>query len=494
MKNNVCLVTPPSAFLLDERVFPHLGILRIAAVLKQSGYHVDVLDTSGYSNYLDIVRHYAATSSTRMFGITATTPQMPAAARIARVLREELPDTRRILGGPHVTLAHAGLKQEQNRDIVGGRAARAVSQLDELFDVQVIGDGEKAIFLACDEAAPKVIDADDRKSNLFLTNEDFERLPYPARELIDLSSYHYTIDGVKATSLIAQLGCPFGCRFCAGRSSPFLRGIRRRGVASIIGEMEYLYKEYGYTGFMFYDDELNVNPGLVVLMQKISRLQDRLGVKFKLRGFIKAELFTDEQAEAMYQAGFRWILTGFESGSPRILVNINKRATVDDNTRCVEIAHRRGLKVKALMSIGHPGESRETLYETAAWLLLVKPDDFDITTITPYPGSPYYDDAVQSQCADGVWVYNCPGSYDHLYMEEIDYLKDVDCYKGIPGEGVSHVWTDCLTQEDIAERRDRMEADVRRALNIPFNPSAASRQFEHSMGMSLPPSILRTTA
>ena len=51
------------------------------------------------------------------------------------------------------------------------------------------------------------------------------------------------------------------------------------------------------------------------------------------------------------------ILIGFESGSPRILRNINKKATVDDNTRAVEAAHRAGLKVKALMSIGHPGES-----------------------------------------------------------------------------------------------------------------------------------------
>jgi anaerobic magnesium-protoporphyrin IX monomethyl ester cyclase len=36
-------------------------------------------------------------------------------------------------------------------------------------------------------------------------------------------------------------------------------------------------------------------------------------------GVIKAELFTDEQAGAMYAAGFRWILVGFESGSSRIL-------------------------------------------------------------------------------------------------------------------------------------------------------------------------------
>ena len=37
----VCLVTPPSPFLLDQRVFPALGILKVAAVLEQAEIKVD---------------------------------------------------------------------------------------------------------------------------------------------------------------------------------------------------------------------------------------------------------------------------------------------------------------------------------------------------------------------------------------------------------------------------------------------------------------------
>jgi radical SAM superfamily enzyme YgiQ (UPF0313 family) len=60
----------------------------------------------------------------------------------------------------------------------------------------------------------------------------------------------------------------------------------------------------------------------------------------------------------------------------RILNNIQKKATKDENTRCVDIAHKYGLKVKALMSAGHAGESEETINDTKEWLLKVKPDDF----------------------------------------------------------------------------------------------------------------------
>jgi len=93
---------------------------------------------------------------------------------------------------------------------------------------------------------------------------------------------------------------------------------------------------------------LNVDRGITDLMHRLAAAQKAVGAEWRMRGFVKAELFTNEQAEAMYAAGFRWILVGFESGSSRILENINKKATQAENTRCVEIAHRHGLMVKAM--------------------------------------------------------------------------------------------------------------------------------------------------
>jgi hypothetical protein len=43
MKQQVCLITPHSMVLLDERVSMSLGILRAAAVLEQQGYGVETL-------------------------------------------------------------------------------------------------------------------------------------------------------------------------------------------------------------------------------------------------------------------------------------------------------------------------------------------------------------------------------------------------------------------------------------------------------------------
>ena len=490
---SVCLIIPPSPFLLDERVFMSLGILKVAASLEARGAYVEVLDLSGYANFAAAVADHASRTGIRHFGITATTPQLPAAVEIADAIRAARPDARLILGGPHATLTHAALKRERRRGIAG-RAERTWVQLEAHFDLIVAGDGEETIFLACAPDAPKVIDADDRHSPYFLTSERLARSPFPARHLIDVESYCYTIDGEPALSVIAQLGCPFGCGFCAGRNSPMLRHIRRRSADNIVEEITQLHRRWGHRGFMFYDDELNVDRGMTDLMRRLAAAQRQLGTEWRLRGFVKSELFTDEQAEAMYAAGFRWILVGFESGSARILENINKKATRDENTRCIETARRHGLKVKALMSLGHPGESAETAAETRRWLLDARPADFDVTIITPYPGSPYYDDAVVT-AEPGVWAYACP-SGDVLYQREIDYTQVADYYKGNPDDGyVSHVFTAHLSPEELVRCRDELERDVRRRLGIPFNPSAASTLYEHSMGQSgLPARMLRRSA
>ena len=82
----ICLIIPPSPFLLDERVFPSLGILRVAASLESDGQDVDVLDLSGVANYLDAVKTYRESHRAAVYGVTATTPQFPFASKIAAAL------------------------------------------------------------------------------------------------------------------------------------------------------------------------------------------------------------------------------------------------------------------------------------------------------------------------------------------------------------------------------------------------------------------------
>ena len=154
------------------------------------------------------------TADIEWIGITATTPQLPAAVQIAKTIRENAPNLRIVLGGPHVTLTYSAVKVEKKLGRLEGRAHKAAEHLEKFFDILVSGDGEMAVFEAFERDCPRVIDADDHKGKFFMSDAIYEATAQPARHLVDLKSYKYSIEGAPATSLIAQLGCPFNCGFC----------------------------------------------------------------------------------------------------------------------------------------------------------------------------------------------------------------------------------------------------------------------------------------
>lgn len=496
-RNPIGLIIPPSAFLLDERVFPSGGILKVAAVLEQAGWNVVVMDLSGITNYVEVLEKVLKKYDFFLLGITATSPQMVQVSIIADLIRGVSPETPIVIGGPHISAAFASEKfDKQNKG--SGRGIREVETLSKIADVLVAGDGEIAIFRAIEAIKnqvqfPLVINADDSDSDMFLSEIDLNNMPFPARHLIDLDSYHYTIEGRRSISLMSELGCSYGCFFCGMRNSPSFRRIRARSPEVVKNEMVHLYQTYGYTGYMFYDDELNIPLNFISLMKEIIKAQEEVGQDFRLRSFIKSNLFTEEQANLMYEAGFRNLLVGFESGSDRILTNINKKATKAQNTHCMEIAYKYNLKIKALMSLSHPGESEETIRETEDWLLEVRPDDFDATLITVYFGTPYSDFAKPHQSIPNTWTFTVPKTGDTLHFYETDFLTDNSYYKGIPGSYRCLTFSDYLSCEDLVRMRDNLETNVRNKLNLPFYPASPASRVETSMGQGFPAHVLRTS-
>src|SRR3954468_24612031 len=132
---SVCLITPPSAFLLDERVFVSLGVLKVAASLEAQNYQVNFLDLSGVENYLAPLEDYLTACQDAAVGITTTTPQLPSVMRIAETIRRLRPDLKLILGGPHVTLVYSAKKLEVKRGIVNGRGHRSAAELERACGV-----------------------------------------------------------------------------------------------------------------------------------------------------------------------------------------------------------------------------------------------------------------------------------------------------------------------------------------------------------------------
>src|SRR3989304_684999 len=179
LPDKVTLITPPSIFLLDERVFVNLGILKVAAVLEKQGVFVEHLDLSGTENYLDALETHLRAAAPGAIGITTTTPQLPTVAKIAGLIRAVRPEARIILGGPHVTLTDSAVKLERRQGRVS-RGHAALAGLEALAEGPGSGGGEFAVLVAPRPDAPTLVDGDDPSGDLFLTNAAYEEMPFPA--------------------------------------------------------------------------------------------------------------------------------------------------------------------------------------------------------------------------------------------------------------------------------------------------------------------------
>ena len=446
----VGFINPPSEFLIDQRVFMTLGILRVATQLEKN-YDVKFLDLTNSLDYDKDVDKLINENSLDVICLTSTSPQIKTVYEICKHIKKSH-NIKIILGGPHITMMNSSMLK--GTPDIKKICSDHINKILEVIDTIVIGDGEYAIFDAI-TTNEKIINSEE--SDRLFISKNYDDVAIPNREYLDIESYNYFIDGKKSTNLISQMGCPFKCEFCSGRSSKTFKRVRKRTTPNIMIEIDMLYKKYGYTGFMFYDDELNLNKiHFEGLLKSLIEYQKKNNVSFNLRGFTRSDLLDNEQAILMFEAGFRWLLVGFESGSDKMLKNMNKGCTVEDNTRCFDFARNSGLKIKALMSIGHPGETLESVEETIEWLKQVRPDEIDVSIVSVYPGSNYFDKSIND---NGVLKYiNDRG--DVLYINNIDFLNESNFYKSKSDGYVSFVHTEELSRQDIVEQRLRIENSI----------------------------------
>jgi len=263
--------------------------------------------------------------------------------------------------------------------------------------------------------------------------KDIDTIPYPDRRLIDIKSYHYQIDGEEATTIMTSRGCPYDCAFC---QHPW-HGVRMHSAEYITDELKYLRNDLGYKAVMFFDDIFTLKKKRLC---KVAKALKTLSMIY--RCFIRSDIVDRNTLKLLRETGCREVGFGAESGSQEILNTISKHNTVDRNTWLVEECRRLGIRTKAFLMVGLPGESNESCQATYDWIKEVAPDSWDITIYQPYKGSP---------------ISNNPLEYDI----KIDYHRYSDMwYKGKPGRYHSCVATSRLSSNEIVAWRSRIETDL----------------------------------
>lgn len=388
------LVEPPFCFwdrTMDrlregEETIPGIGILVLAAIAREKGYAVHVVDAkrAGTTNE-DAVQRILALRPDAV-GFSCTTISVTNGSRIAGRIKEALPGCIAILGGAHVSAI----------------PERTLEKFPA-FDYGVVGEGEHSLFelLARLEDGRDVRDVpglayrDPERAGRVRANprapyiEDLDSLPLPAWDLVpnfphaftpSLFNYRRTPVG----TLITQRGCPFSCTFC-DRSTSGRRG-RWHSVDYVVRMLEQM-RDYGVKHILFYDDLFTVNKARV---RELCQAMLDCGFDFTWSCNSHPNLLDRETMALMRRAGCWQIAYGIESGSQRVLNRVKHEVKIERLLRTLQMTREAGLKVKGLMMCAHPTETVESLEETNRFLRTAPLDLMQLTKFTPYPGTPSY--------------------------------------------------------------------------------------------------------
>jgi p-methyltransferase len=164
--------------------------------------------------------------------------------------------------------------------------------------------------------------------------------------------------------------CAFSCAFC---NYPTRAGaLTLASLSAIEREMDAL-RELGVANVVFIDDTFNVP---LARFKDICRLFISKRYGFQWFSYFRCSNSDDEAVDLMAESGCTGVFLGIESGSPVILKNMHKAATIDKYARGIERLRANGVLTFASLIIGFPGETDETVRDTAAFIRSTSPEYF----------------------------------------------------------------------------------------------------------------------
>ncbi|MCB2189973.1 MAG: B12-binding domain-containing radical SAM protein [Deltaproteobacteria bacterium] len=377
---------------LDD-LLPHHGLAHLAAVLKQQGHEVSLLDLRLMSGW-EQARDEMEQAAPQVVGVTARTQDAGRAARCLAMASKTAPGALRLAGGIHYTMFP--------REALDAGAHKVLR-----------GEGEVSL--------PAIIANPDLFNDITWGEPpELDALPFALREL--LPDYRrrllYPVWSLRPpiVDMLTGRGCPWGCRFCCGpgekalytRPSPRDPGkripyLRRRSVEHVMLELAELWQRYRFRSIIFHDDQFLIEPEWA---SRFCRAMHQAG--YSRRGVswwaaCRADMICRHPGviAEMRDAGLKVISIGFESFSDELLGWLGKGTTSAINRRAAAICQDLGLEVFANLILGIPREDgtwhREDDQISLQAIKEMAPNYFSHSFLSPIPGSWLYNWALEKE-------------------------------------------------------------------------------------------------
>lgn len=209
--------------------------------------------------------------------------------------------------------------------------------------------------------------------------------------------------------------CAFKCSFCnyPGRAG----ALTLASLETIERELDSMRDLGDVQNVVFIDDTFNVP---LPRFKNICRMMIDRNYSFNWFSYFRCSNSDEEAIELMARSGCKGVFLGIESGSPTILSNMNKAATIEKYAKGIGLLRKYGILTFASFITGFPGETAETVDETIDFIKENKPDYYRSQMWYSEPGTPIQLERDKYQISGEGFVWQ------HATMDSLEAMDHID--------------------------------------------------------------------
>lgn len=429
-----------------DRVLEPLGIEYIGAHLKACGHDVQLIQQLTLST--DEVVNQVVSLRPDLVGFSCMTYSYPEAVTLAKSIKQEIPEIKTVLGGYHVL---------------------GIETPPEYFDFVIKGEGELATEKILDFIAGKVdVDIPNIPGLMFFQNQKWDipmercnfaqienpmRLPRgPFRSM----SMGENLPDTKIACVVAGRGCPYRCDFCC---TPQLYSGKRvcRPVEDVVSEIFMLRDQFGVNNINLRDETFTPDKEYVIAFCN-EMIERQANISW--RAFANVGNVNEEIIKLMAEAGCHMLFYGIEASDPETLKRRRKNFSSKERIiEAIKMTQEAGIYVRAGFIVGHETDTLESFIHHDAFLREVCPDELYISFLTPFPGTPLYQEIKKTGrlLTTDLERYDCEHPVIDIGMPEEELIRmRNELYKGFYS---SKEWTGHVLKRAKGNPKERDEIE-----------------------------------
>ncbi len=404
-KRNILLIGPHTELAFAERSFmaPALGVIRLAGYLNKKGHYAESFEPNlpMLTNEGPFLEEVLKSKKWDIIGFSTLEETFIHDIQNMQLAEKICPDAIFVAGGIEAQFNYQNVLDKTPCKIV------------------IISEGEKSLLaLANGEKIDNIPGIVFKNSSVPLDQHTFdfatsaiewEELPYEKYWDYYLKKYgdkvtEQNLDEIHTVRIFSRNRCPVGCKFCSSTNQITWGSGQKVPVISasedtLIHNIKRVVESHPRvrTIYLTDDDFCIVYKSVEKFCKKIIEEKNKGNIPESLTfmAFCRASDASTEMFTWMKKAGFRRLNIGIESFSDKVLEEMNKRCTAEENHNCLKICKETGVGAYCNIIVTTPESTLEDVETTVEQALKYTQDPFYHVGVTlgikPLKGTDYYE-------------------------------------------------------------------------------------------------------